>query len=183
MATLRQRGVAIPAPGGNELSQDADRVRDMDRYVHLCFRNTHSMEFVARQAGRIADTIFLQIHPEVLQWEGVRFTPDVSNKAGVCVYTIEEAKRLIDFDILYTRTNWKDPPIKARLDQAETCEILVPEFIPVKLIRNLPNGMKKELLEESTRSPSDFIRVVSRFDYHPHLRVEERAAESLFASG
>jgi len=98
------------------------------------------MEFIARKEGRIGDSIFLQVHPEVLQWEGVRYTPDVANKAGVSVHTVDEARSLIDFEVLYTRTDWKDPAIKARLDQAEKCEILVPACIPLKLIRNFPNG-------------------------------------------
>lgn len=140
MAILKAEGVVIPAPGGNQWSMDADRTRDMDKYVHLCFRSNHPMEFVARTAGRIEDTVFLSVHPEVLHWSGVKFTADVSNKAGVPVHTMKEAVKLIDFEVLYTRTDWKNPRIKTRLEQAEKCEILVPDFIPLKLIRNLPNG-------------------------------------------
>ena len=112
----------------------------MDAYVHLCFRNNHPMEYLARQEGRIGDTIFLQIHPDVLTWDGVLFTDDVANKAGVDTHTIEEAREIIDFEVLYTRTNWSDPEIQARLKQAEKYEILVPKKIPLDLIRNLPNG-------------------------------------------
>ncbi|MGE0123627.1 MAG: DarT ssDNA thymidine ADP-ribosyltransferase family protein [Vicinamibacterales bacterium] len=140
MAALREKGISVPAPGGNQWSQDADGMRGMDQYVHLCFRSTHPMEFRAREEGRIQDSIFLQVHPEVLQWEGVRFTPDVSNKSGVNVHTIDEARALIDFQVLYTRTDWRDPAIQQRLAQAEKCEVLVPTFIPLDLIRNFPNG-------------------------------------------
>ena len=112
----------------------------MDQYVHLCFRGVHPMEFVARQDGRIEDSIFLGVHPEVLRWEGVKFTPDVANKSGVSVHTIEEARAMIDYEVLYTRTDWRDSAIKERLDRAEKCEILVPQPIPLELIRNLPNG-------------------------------------------
>ena len=132
--------VEIPAPGGNEWSQDADGIKGMDAYVHLCFRNNHPMEFLARQEGRIADTIFLQIHPDVLTWEGVLFTADVANKAGVQTHTMEEARQLIDYEVLYSRTNWSDPAVQARLQQAEKYEILVPRRIPLEMIRNLPNG-------------------------------------------
>lgn len=62
------------------------------------------MEFVARQEGRITDTIFLQIHPSVMQFEGVRFTNDVANRAGVESVPITDAEALIDFEILYTRS-------------------------------------------------------------------------------
>jgi hypothetical protein len=82
-AELRRRGIEIPAPGGNEWSHDADGMQGLDGYVHLCFRSTHPMEFIARAEGRIHDSIFLSVHPDVLQWEGVRFTPDVSNKSRV----------------------------------------------------------------------------------------------------
>ena len=68
------------------------------------------------------------------------FTPDVSNKSGVQSFSIEEASDMIDYEVLYTRTDWRDPAIKQRLVQAEKCEILVPGFIPLELIRNFPNG-------------------------------------------
>ncbi len=98
------------------------------------------MEYVARAEGRISDPIYLNVHPEVLQWEGVLFTPDVSNKSGVRLYSIDEASDMIDYEVLYTRTDWRDPVIKQRLAQAEKCEILVPGIIPLDLIRNFPNG-------------------------------------------
>jgi hypothetical protein len=98
------------------------------------------MEFLARQEGRIIDSIFLEIHPAVLAFNGVKFTADVSNKAGVIAHDIGNARNMIDFEVLYTRTDWSDPAIQLRLKQAEKCEILVPQCIPLNYIRNLPNG-------------------------------------------
>jgi hypothetical protein len=95
---------------------------------------------VARQDGRIVDSIFLEIHPAVLQFAGVKFTDDVSNKAGVILRDIADAGALIDFQVLYTRTDWTDSAVLQRLQQAEKCEVLVPECIPLTHIRNLPNG-------------------------------------------
>jgi hypothetical protein len=140
LAEMKRKKIEIPAPGGNEWSHDADNMRGLDEYVHLCFRWTHPMEYVARTEGRITDSVFLNVHPEVLQWEGVLFTPDVSNKRGVQTYSIEEAANMIDFEVLYSWTNWRDSAIRERLSQAEKCEILVPRFIPLELIRNFPNG-------------------------------------------
>ena len=137
LAQLDQKKVKVPAPGGNEWSRDADGLKGMGNYVHLCFRSTHPMEFVARQDGRITDTIFLQIHPSVMQFDGVRFTEDVANKAGVESVAIADAESLIDFEILYTRTDWKDPAIRARLTQAEKYEVLVPRVVPLTSIRNI----------------------------------------------
>jgi len=57
----------------------------------------------------------------------------------VSVYSVEEAKEIIDFEVLYTRTNWRDPDIQRRLQEAEKYEILVPKRIPLELIRNFPN--------------------------------------------
>jgi hypothetical protein len=140
LAKLKEKGAESLVTGGNDWSHEADTRVGMDRYVHLCLRPTHPMEFRAREDGRIKDTIFLQIHPEVLDWPGVRYTPDVSNKAGVTHYSIEEAKQLIDFEVLFTRTDWRSPSIQHRLQQAEKSEILVPDHIPLTLIRNIPNG-------------------------------------------
>jgi hypothetical protein len=140
LARLKRNGIEVPAPGGNRWSQEADGLKGMDEYVHLCFRDTHPMEFRAREEGRIERSIFLLIDRKVLQLDGLRFTPDVSNKSGVCSYTIEEAREMIDFEVLYTRTDWCNPEIQQRLQQAEKCEILVPVRIPLNLILNIQNG-------------------------------------------
>jgi hypothetical protein len=137
LSELVEKGVNIPAPGGNEWSRDADELKGMGRYVHLCFRSNHPMEYLARQDGRIGDSIFLEIHPSVMQFRGVVFTPDVSNKAGVEAIPMAQAAELIDFEVLYTRTDWSDPAVQQRLKQAEKYEVLVPCCIPLRLIRNI----------------------------------------------
>jgi hypothetical protein len=132
---LAQRKIQVPAPGGNEWSRDADQLKGMGQYVHLCFRNSHPMEYAARADGRLTDTVFLAIHADVLRWSGVLFTPDVSNKSGVVAVPIAQAQ--IDYEVLYTRTDWTNPAIQERLKQAEKCEVLVPHRIPLNFIRNI----------------------------------------------
>lgn len=80
---LRRRKIPVPRPGGNQWSHDADVYKGLDKYVHLCFRLNHPMEFVARQDQRIVQTAFLEIHPDVLSIPGVLYAPDVSNKKDV----------------------------------------------------------------------------------------------------
>jgi hypothetical protein len=140
LSELERAGVNIPAPGSDEGSRDVDRRRNLHRYVHLCFKGNHPMEFVARLAGRIGDTIFLQVHASVIQWEGVLFVPGMANTNGIGFYTMEQARGMIDFEVLYSRTNWSDYQVQQRLQAAEKYEILVPRVIPLELIRNLPNG-------------------------------------------
>jgi hypothetical protein len=140
LSKLREKKTEIPSPGGNDWSHEADECKGLDEYVHLCFKSNHPMEYVARQEGRLGESIFLCIDVEILRKKGVKFTADVSNKSGVQLYSIEEARDIIDFEVLYTRTNWRDPGVQERLQQAEKYEILVPDHIPRDLIRNTPDG-------------------------------------------
>jgi len=140
LAQLEAAGLDIPAPGSDEGSRYVDRQRNLHHYVHLCFKSNHPMEYVARQEGRIGDTIFLQVHPSVLQWEGVLFCPGMANTNGITYYTMDQARDMIDYNVLYTRTHWSDFAVQQRLQAAEKCEILVPRAISLELIRNLPNG-------------------------------------------
>jgi ssDNA thymidine ADP-ribosyltransferase, DarT len=139
LAKLRELGIEVPAPGGNDWSHEADERKGLDCYVHLCFRANHPMLYRAMQENRIEVPIYLEIHPEILKMEGVMFTADVSNKSGVEILTLDQAREMLDFEVLYTRTNWKDPEIQQRLKQAEKCELLVPNHIPLDLIRNFPD--------------------------------------------
>jgi hypothetical protein len=137
---LQRQGVEIPAAGGNEWSREADELKGVGKYVHLCFRSEHPMEYQARQGGRIIESIFLQIEPAVLYWPDVKYTSDVSNKSGVPIHSVDEARAMIDYAVICTRTDWKDPEIQTRLKAAAKCELLVPRCIPLALIRNIPNG-------------------------------------------
>jgi hypothetical protein len=138
---LKKMGVESLYPGGNDWSLQADEMFGMDRYVHLCFRTNHPMEYLARNDGRIERTTWLNIEPSVMEIDGVMYSHGVSNKSGMAIHPIRDAIDQIDFEVICSRTDWRDPQIKARLDHAELCEVLVPGQIPLKYFEKyLPNG-------------------------------------------
>ena len=140
-ARLQEMGVTIPYPGGNEWSQDADDMFGMNEYVHLCFNDRHPMEHIAREEGRIERSIYLYINREVLGWEGVLYSHGVANRSDRHIVPIEEARNLIDFEVLYTWIDWRIfPEAQERRKFAEKCEILVPNHIPFTSLMYFPNG-------------------------------------------
>lgn len=140
-AKLHEMGIETFHPGGNEISLESDRKFGMDQFVHLCFNTNHPLEYLARQDGRIQRTAWLYVDPAVLNREGVLFTPGVSNRTGMERVAISDAADMIDFEVLYKRTDWSDPAIYARRQAAERCEILVPNTVPFKFFSEyFPNG-------------------------------------------
>ena len=135
LSELRQRQIEIPAPGGNDWSHEADTRIGLDQYVHLCFISEHPMEYRAKQDNRIIQSVFLEIDPKIINCEGVFFCPDVSNKAGTPRLTIAEACKVMDFEVIYKRTDWRDPMIQERRKQAKKYELLVPIDIPLNMIK------------------------------------------------
>ena len=137
---LKKNGLQPIAPSGNEWSHNADRISGMDRFVHLCFWSAHPMEYVARREGRIGKSCFLEIDPRILRLDGVKFTREVSNKSGITPKDLAEADQEIDFEVLYSPTNWRDPLIQKRLKLTQKYEILIPNMVSLSLIRNMPDG-------------------------------------------
>jgi len=137
LAELRRRGIEIPAPGGNDWSHEADERNGLDEYIHLCLFDQHPMEYVAKQRGDLEETLFLEIAPDVISVADIRLTADVSNKSGVQLLTLGEAVACMDFEVVYTRTDWRDPAIQARLQAAKKYELLIPSSILIGSIRNL----------------------------------------------
>jgi hypothetical protein len=138
------RGIEIVAPGGDDNSQHSDRSNGMDKYVHLCLRNEHPMEYRARTDGRIEKSIFIRVSGKVLEGDGVRFVPGMSNRKGIETYLLEDAIRDNhleddDMDALYKWTDWNSGDNYSRRVRAENFEIIVPDFIPIDLIE-LPDG-------------------------------------------
>lgn len=140
LAELERRDIAIDRPGGNQWSHDADRFKGVHEYVHMSFLDQHPMQFAAKKDGRITNPLWIKIDPSILLDENVRFSCDVSNKAGVEILTASEAIELIDFEVLFTRTDWKDPKIKIRLMAARKSEILIPTMVPFSKILEKKNG-------------------------------------------
>jgi hypothetical protein len=139
---LKEMGSDGYHAGGNQWSLDADELFGMEKYVHLCLRTNHPLEHIATQDGRIEKTAWLYIDAaSVFKHEEVLYSYGVSNKSGMKICPIEEAAKDIDFQVLYTRTDWHDPDINARLRHAELCEILVPKHVPLKYFEKyFPNG-------------------------------------------
>jgi len=140
LGELERRGINIPIPGGNDWSHDADRMKGVQEYVHLAFVDDHPMLYRAKQEGRIPDPIWLKIDSSVLLEANVRYASEVSNKSGAPILQPEEAKEEIDFEVLFTRTDWRDPEIQARRQAAIKSEILIPGFVPIEKILGYKNG-------------------------------------------
>lgn len=129
-------------PGGDELSLDLDVKSGMDQYVHLCFTARHPMAYRIKERNSEAELCYLKINRAILYQEGVRFSTGVAYAQGVETVSIEEACKdtLIDYDVLYSWTDWRDPHVQARRQAAEKYEILVPHYVPIDFIMDFPNG-------------------------------------------
>jgi hypothetical protein len=140
LAELNRRGISIPAPGGNEWSHTADSQKGVDDYVHLAFLDDHPMLYMAKNDNRIQNAVWLKIDVSVLSNPNVRFTSDVSNKAGIELLTLDQALEKIDFEVLFTYLDWKNPDIQLRRKAALKSEILIPKHIPLEKILGKKNG-------------------------------------------
>lgn len=118
--------------GGNDVSLREDKATGMDKYVHLMFLPTYPM---ANPNNR--DFELLEIDLTVLSSCGVLFTNDISNGTGVSKYDSAEALQNLDINAIYAQNHGLP-----RLDDvnrwkaAARSEILVPNHIPLNLIKN-----------------------------------------------
>ncbi|MBE7383078.1 MAG: DUF4433 domain-containing protein [Leptolyngbya sp. SIO1E4] len=140
LSEVSNRNIVIPSPGGNEWSHKADKAKGIDRYVHLAFIKDHPMLFQAKSDGRIKKPVWLKIKSSILLKEGVKFSSDVANKAGVEVLSSEEAENAIDFDVLFTYMDWHDANVQQRRSLAKKAEILVPKIVPIEYIESEEHG-------------------------------------------
>ncbi|RAI38429.1 DarT ssDNA thymidine ADP-ribosyltransferase family protein [Rhodoplanes roseus] len=137
MKEIKGRNINVPAPGGNQWSLDADQACGMDQYVHLTFKPGHPMERRALEEKTILEVHRLRISPTILLIPGVLGTTDISNKSGVTPIDILPLIGILDREVIYQRTDWRDPTIQARLQTAEKFEILVPNHVPLQYITNI----------------------------------------------
>jgi len=133
LSEIRRLGIENTVAGGNDWSHEEDQRRGLDRYVHLCFLKEHPMEYVAREKEkRIQESRFILVSRDVIHRDGVRFTAGVANRSGSRLLTLKEACESMDFEVIYDRTDWRDPQIQERRKAAKKYELLVPVSIGVE---------------------------------------------------
>ena len=140
---MRAEGWWPAAPGGNQLSHELDIRYGINPYVSLCFTQNHPMLFRARQEGRLLDSRYLKICPEVLRIAGTLISFGVANAADAQHLPVAEAVGQFDerdIEVIYSRTDWLDPEVNQRLQAAEKFEILIPHHVPIALIVGGLNG-------------------------------------------
>lgn len=136
---LEARGIEIACPGGNDWSHEADEIKRVDGHVHLCLiGHDHPMEWRAHEDGRLGPTRYLDISPQVLWMEGVLGCATVANAAFANVLPIEQALDEMDLEILHCGyVDFSDLELRHRFNEAKKMEIMIPNGIPIDLIRNL----------------------------------------------
>jgi len=141
LAETRRRNIAIPIPGGNARSHDADRKKGLDGYVRLAFIRDHPMLFVAQNyENRILNPVWLKMDLSVLFQDGVRFAPGIAYAADTPLLTAEQAAEQLDFDALFTYMDWTDSEVNRRRQAAKKSEILVPNCISWEKVMECEDG-------------------------------------------
>jgi ssDNA thymidine ADP-ribosyltransferase, DarT len=128
--------------GGDDDSLVLDIRCGMDKYVHLCFDERHPMAYRLKERKPDANLIYLKVDRAILHQPDVMFSTGVGYANNAEVVTLVQAveRQLIDFEVMYTRMDWRVLEIQRRRRSAELCEILVPDYVALKFIKNMPNG-------------------------------------------
>jgi hypothetical protein len=138
LSVLSENGIIPPKPGGNDLSHGLDRNYGLDKYVHLAFREFHPMEYRARQEERIAETRFLKISSEVINFGGALVTASVANKTDAELYFIEGSSAHIPYEIFSNAAiDFSNSKVRAEYSHLLKAEMLIPHPIHPKYILNL----------------------------------------------
>jgi hypothetical protein len=132
--------------GGN--NRFREKQLGLTKYIHLCFYPEHPMEWVIRhdpyRNPQIEKIVWLEIDTTVLDFEGVRYTFDMSNANHVQPISSKTAIETFKLDRIYQRrvNNFNQNNINILFENnnmrqiALKHEILVPQKINLDHIRN-----------------------------------------------
>lgn len=128
---LRRSGIHYEG-GGNEESRNNDERLGYSNYVRVSFCSDHPMAYRLKLEGR--KLYWLEIDPEVLCQEGVLFSDVNATASFATILSGIDGLKNIDLDATRkTYVSRSDPDFAKH--QAEA---LIPEKIPLKYIKNLP---------------------------------------------
>lgn len=135
----QEKGIDILKPGGGgpgSLSWQLDERQGLEHYVRVSFTRQHPMMYVAMNEGRISNPVILEIDPEVLYDENVKYANMNATRHGVNIGDTVSDFKAIHFDTVKAR-NYFDLDIDEQ--PYYQAEILIKEFIPLSSIKNIGN--------------------------------------------
>lgn len=115
----------------------SDRRKNLDGFVHLCFFDQHRMVHVASDRCKSGEIGFVHVAPAVLLLPGVLLSNGPAYREGVVIGEVLPMLAKLDWDVMYSQTDWHDRDLRKRLDAAYTYEILVPGMIDTDYLLNL----------------------------------------------
>lgn len=115
-------------------SRSSDRIKKLDGFVHLCFFSQHRMAHVAKDRSKSGEIAFLPVMPDVLTLRGVLLSKGAANRSDVEIADIPTMLPKLDWEVIYSYTDWRDKAVLQRLNDAKMYEILVPEKIATEYL-------------------------------------------------
>lgn len=95
------------------------------------------MQYVKTRDGDIPNPVCLEIDASVLFKSDSQFSNQVANREKAEIYDIKDLTKYMDLDVLWGRTDWKNPEIKLRRIAAKYGEIMIEDRISIKDIINI----------------------------------------------
>ena len=129
---LTQNSIDVSCYGANELSHSLDRMRGLDRYIHLAIIPDHPMQYIKKRNGEIPNPIWLEIDISVLFENKSKCCNQVANSSIAHCYNIEQIDKVIDLKALLNKPHWSNPIRKA--------EIIIADKIDFSKIKGVHNG-------------------------------------------
>ena len=137
LRNIIENKIDVSCYGANDLSHSLDKKKGLDKYVHLSFIKEHPMQYVKTRDGDIPNPVCLEIDASVLFKSDSQFSNQVANREKAEIYDIKDLTKYMDLDVLWGRTDWKNPEIKLRRIAAKYGEIMIEDRISIKDIINI----------------------------------------------
>ncbi len=141
LRNLINNKINVACYGANELSHKLDISKGLDQFIHLSLIKDHPIQYIKTKNQEIPNPVWLEIDAKVLFKKKSIFSDTIANKTGAKIYTdINDLARFIDLDVLWSRTDWRDPQIKQRRKQAKYGEIMIKDSIEIQDIIGVYHG-------------------------------------------
>ncbi len=135
LRTCERRGLIIPIPGGDQTTQDSDRVFGRDRYVHLCIPRFHRREYKLTQEGNFR-SCWVEVSPDVLWTSGVKFRSRTADRTDAVLIDAAAAASEIPWRLLLAfKKEQSSKETWLQFLAASMAEVLIPDAIDVSLLR------------------------------------------------